>query len=73
MNRIAIHIWLAVAILLGMFVGGTQFYTDVAGLPAKNQTKPLCTNECPAEADMPPLLVAHPSHLPLWNSTGENM
>ncbi len=72
MIRIASNTWLVVAILLGMFVGGTQFYTHVDGLPVKNQTKPLCTNECPAEADMPPLLVAHHSHLPLWNSTREN-
>jgi len=58
MIRIAGHTWLVVAILLGMFVAGTQFYTDVYGQPIKNQTKPLCTNECPAEADMPPLQVA---------------
>lgn len=40
-----------------MFVGGTQFYA-VDGEPMKNQMRPLCTNECPGEADLGPLQVA---------------
>ena len=57
MSAFEISLFITLTSVAGMFIGSTLAYYDVSGLP-ENQTKmPLCTKECPIEADMPPLQV----------------
>jgi hypothetical protein len=66
MSAFEISLFITLTSVAGIFIGGTLVY-DVSGLP-ENQTKtPLCTKECPIEADMPPLQVAF---IPVMKSPG---
>jgi hypothetical protein len=56
MSAFQISIFVTLTSVVGMFVGSTQAYNDVSGLP-ENKTKTPCTNECPIEADTWPLQV----------------
>ena len=57
MSAFEISLFITLTSVAGMFIGSTLAYYNVSGLP-ENQTKmPLCTKECPIEADMPPLQV----------------
>ena len=65
--EIPVFIIITLTSVAGLFIGSTLAYYDVSGLP-ENQTKmPLCTKECPIEAEMPPLQVVF---IPVMNSPG---
>ena len=67
MSAFEISLFITLTSVAGMFIGSTLAHYDVSGLP-ENQTKmPLCTRECPIEADMPPLQVVF---IPVMNSLG---
>jgi len=67
MSAFEISLFITLTSVAGMFIGSTLAYYDVSGL-RENQTKmPLCTKECPIEADMPPLQVVF---IPVMNSPG---
>jgi len=67
MSAFEISLFITLTSVAGMFIGSTLAHYDVSGLP-ENQTKmPLCTRECPIEADMPPLQVVF---IPVMNSPG---
>jgi len=67
MSAYEISLFITLTSVAGMFIGSTLTYYDVSGLP-ENQTKmPLCTKECPIEAEMPPLQVVF---IPVMNSPG---
>jgi hypothetical protein len=67
MSAFEISLFITLTSVAGIFIGTTLDYYDVSGLP-ENQTKtPLCTKECPIEADMPPLQVVF---IPVMNSPG---
>jgi hypothetical protein len=67
MSSFEIPLIIILTSVAGLFIGSTLAYYDVSGLP-ENQTKmPLCTKECPIEAEMPPLQVVF---IPVMNSPG---